>query len=348
MPKYGRKKRNPAGGSHPTSRPQFNSRDRTQRFWGGDGTVICPDSVRVMLPYETILSPTTTLGSLFSYQFRGNSVFDPDSTGVGGQPNGFDQWAAFYNEYVVLSSTIVVEIICGTVTANEYVIYPSYNSGVPASTQEGSGYRYARRRIGILSGNAVRGVLASSMSTAELAGVKTEAIIDDDAYGATVSANPAATAVWYWTVLAQNLSTTTLADRLRVRIVYDVMFRDPIQLGLSSVRARNGPRPQLEFETLSSGALAALMPTCDRSAAAECETERQLSDAVGFDHSADALVACAASRLKLDPLKSVNAASPLGATPESAPPGQNAGDLPGNCEVCGRVHGSGRGAIRRV
>jgi hypothetical protein len=41
-------------------------------------------------------------------QFRGNSCFDPDYTGVGVQPYGWDQIAAIYGRYRVVSSKITV------------------------------------------------------------------------------------------------------------------------------------------------------------------------------------------------------------------------------------------------
>lgn len=40
--------------------------------------------------------------------YRCNSVFDPDYTGTGHQPMGFDQWAALYTKYTVLGSKITM------------------------------------------------------------------------------------------------------------------------------------------------------------------------------------------------------------------------------------------------
>lgn len=229
-------------------------------MWGGDGAVVCADSVRVSLPYEFESSAATTLGALYSQQFRGNSVYDPDLTGVGAQPTGFDQWAAFFNEYLVVSSFLEIEIVCGTVAPVEWVVFPSYNSTLPSTTLDASARPYAKRVLLLSSGNSVKGRMRLSMSTAQMMGVREEAVLDDDAYGATVSTNPGSSAVWYWTVVAQNIaSTTTLADSYRVRIVYDVLFHDRIQLSLSSTRLSSSRR------TGETGADAAAPDACDAS-----------------------------------------------------------------------------------
>lgn len=48
------------------------------------------------------------------HQFRANSIYDPDYTGVGHQPYGRDQWVAFYNHYTVLGSKITVHFSATT------------------------------------------------------------------------------------------------------------------------------------------------------------------------------------------------------------------------------------------
>jgi hypothetical protein len=43
-----------------------------------------------------------------SYQFRANSIYDPDLTGIGHQPRGRDQLALLYEKYCVIGSKITV------------------------------------------------------------------------------------------------------------------------------------------------------------------------------------------------------------------------------------------------
>lgn len=51
------------------------------------------------------------IGTIAYHFFSANSIFDPDTTGVGHQPLGHDEWSYFYNHYCVLKSYIRVRCI---------------------------------------------------------------------------------------------------------------------------------------------------------------------------------------------------------------------------------------------
>lgn len=57
-----------------------------------------------------------TLGVVALYQFRLNSLFDPDLTGVGTQPVGFDQYAALYEKYRVYEASYKVSFTSSSTT----------------------------------------------------------------------------------------------------------------------------------------------------------------------------------------------------------------------------------------
>jgi hypothetical protein len=61
-----------------------------------------PAGIIITLPYVEALNNTP--GTFFQdYQWNLNSIFDPNLTGTGHQPLGYDQWSAFYGRYRVLS-----------------------------------------------------------------------------------------------------------------------------------------------------------------------------------------------------------------------------------------------------
>lgn len=70
---------------------------------------VMPDRLYTKLRYREQLTFTQTTGSLSDQVYRPMSLFDPDLTGTGGQPYGFDQWTQFYGYYTVLASGITVE-----------------------------------------------------------------------------------------------------------------------------------------------------------------------------------------------------------------------------------------------
>lgn len=58
-------------------------------------------------------------GTPATRQFRANSIFDPDFTGVGHQPLGHDQMAALYNRYIVIGSKITCKFWSDTTSSNQ-------------------------------------------------------------------------------------------------------------------------------------------------------------------------------------------------------------------------------------
>lgn len=66
---------------------------------------IVPASKVVKLRYVDFITLDPAAGtSAVRNIFRANSVFDPNQTGVGHQPLGFDQWSVFYDNYIVIGA----------------------------------------------------------------------------------------------------------------------------------------------------------------------------------------------------------------------------------------------------
>lgn len=70
-----------------------------------------PANRRVRLHYSSTGSFACTAGAVGSYLFSLNSAYDPDYTGAGHQPLGFDQWAIFYRSYIVEKARVRVELL---------------------------------------------------------------------------------------------------------------------------------------------------------------------------------------------------------------------------------------------
>jgi len=109
-------------------RPQKrNMRKKTRKPRRQLSMAVCaapvPARMTRLLKYFDLVQINPSLGGGVSgYSFRLNSVFDPDYTGIGHQPRGFDQFAALYSEYVVLSSKIKIIPTLNSGTANPVTV----------------------------------------------------------------------------------------------------------------------------------------------------------------------------------------------------------------------------------
>ncbi|AXQ66072.1 MAG: putative capsid protein [Circoviridae sp.] len=75
--------------------------------------------------YCETISINPGAGVIGGYTFRANSLFDPNYSGTGHQPMGFDQWVpTFYNHFVVLGAKITAKFISPGSDAqlNTYVV----------------------------------------------------------------------------------------------------------------------------------------------------------------------------------------------------------------------------------
>lgn len=69
-----------------------------------------PQKTILKLPYFTSGQLNSALGAFVQQTFNLNSLFDPDRTGIGHQPLGFDEWKPFYNRYRVFKVDYVITL----------------------------------------------------------------------------------------------------------------------------------------------------------------------------------------------------------------------------------------------
>lgn len=73
-----------------------------------------PRQRRAYMRYCEQVNLTVTTGILTSNVFRANSPYDPNYSGAGHQPMGYDQWSALFNHYVVTGSRIKATLLSDT------------------------------------------------------------------------------------------------------------------------------------------------------------------------------------------------------------------------------------------
>lgn len=98
----------------PTKRPARGKRTRwtyRRRAYRSNVLSGMPKTRKISMRYVDQISMTSTSGSLASYVFRANSIYDPNYTSTGHQPMGYDQWAVLYNHYVVIGARLSARFI---------------------------------------------------------------------------------------------------------------------------------------------------------------------------------------------------------------------------------------------
>ncbi len=96
---------------------------------------ILPSTHLCKLRYNTNLNMDASTGSTAFHLMRANDLYDPDATGIGHQPLGFDQLMTLYNKFVVLGSIIKCNFTTQSTgaTAVQYVgVFPTTDSSINA------------------------------------------------------------------------------------------------------------------------------------------------------------------------------------------------------------------------
>jgi hypothetical protein len=190
-----------------------------------------PPSTTVNLVYSTertIPASTYEVG----WDFRLNSLNDPDLTYTGSQPTYFDQWSALYGRYRVTEA--LVEVWCSNVTAAHCKLACApIGLSSPASfkTEDVAGWRNSAE-CGFNSGGPLA-YTKQIVKCHKVVGVNKEAYLAEGNYSATPTTNPLG-AVNY----AVRAKTYGSIDSvwLSVRITFRARFESPELVTLSATR----------------------------------------------------------------------------------------------------------------
>lgn len=161
--------------------------------------------------------------------FNLNSLFDPDRTGVGAQPNGFDQWAALYNRYVVYKAKVEAIFNCNTANVTLACMIKPANSDAAQTVPVGIGTQMSHFGTAHSGGMPWRAV--KTFQLWKINGRTFKEYMADDLNQATIGASPASIIVLR--CRAEDMAGAAVTGALLCRITYFAEFFDTIQLGQS-------------------------------------------------------------------------------------------------------------------
>ncbi len=195
-----------------------------------------PANIVVRMRYSQSISVDPASGLAGSHVYRASSIFDPDQTGVGGQPKGHDEWANFYSNYVVLGSKVTAVAFSRSDTASTAAgvvcagIRPE-NTAVTSgeSVLESQGFKVSF----ISQGNGSKSIarVTNTYSPKAFFGIKdTEDNLD---LTAAFGANPTSEAYFYISLVPSFETDNMTATPIWVTIDYTTRLSGRRSLGVS-------------------------------------------------------------------------------------------------------------------
>ncbi len=199
---------------------------------GGVPYHLIPNEMRVSLKYAQ--TNNIAAGTYSLQVFRGNSAYDPDYTGVGGQPLGFDEFSALYQNFRVHSSTITWHSGSQASGSTQVMmVVPTLSTSSLTNIGNTVCMPYAKSELlqGDTGAPSVR-TIVHAMRTHEIFGVRRSIVENDDTYWGSDSANPGKQFYWHCALAATDGATVLTAEGYIV-VEYDMIFFNRKNLALS-------------------------------------------------------------------------------------------------------------------
>jgi len=161
---------------------------------------VLPRSLIRVLPYTNTIALTSGNSGATSAStqvFRLNSLFDPDLSGTGHQPYGFDQLSQWYNSYLVTNAKITITFTTLGSTSDLVCLWSFRASNTASATIGNVALENAMERpnVGAMllspSGNSRTVQISVNVQPWLVEGITRQQYVDSlSSYKATISANP--------------------------------------------------------------------------------------------------------------------------------------------------------------
>lgn len=190
----------------------------------------------VKLRYVQLVTLDAGAGTYAVNEFRANSLFDPDKSGVGHQPSNFDKLATIYDRYTVLgskctiywvptSSTIITPppLLALHVSEDGSDIATAHAAGGISNVLEQPRLSRSTQYVGIYNGTGT--VLTRYFSAKKFFGVKD--IVGESPYSSDITGNPTEGAFFEVAAISPDDSVNPGSISVRVEIEYIAMMTEP-------------------------------------------------------------------------------------------------------------------------
>lgn len=202
-----------------------------------------PDSFITRFRYVEDFLQTSSVGANFNvWQWRMNSLYDPNVSGGGHQPRGFDQLcgaAAPYSKYRVFAFTYRVscttyDSATGTQRDSMFICEPTNGATIPGSTIEDV-LEHPRAKYKMQAENAPTVVLKGHVSLPKLAGrTRAQYMADSDLYAANYNSSPGEDMYLNtYSFVTDTTTGNTVKTHWTIEFTYFAQLFDTVQLSQS-------------------------------------------------------------------------------------------------------------------
>lgn len=181
---------------------------------------------RAKVQYYQNVSVASGASTAGAYVFSANGLYDPDVSGTGGQPMGFDQMMSFFNHYTVTGAKITVIAQTNSTSLRSTIgLLVSGSSTATTSIQQlvenGDCQFYVLSYAGQFGGTCT---MTRRLNVGRFQSVAD--VMDDPSMRGDAASNPAEQA--YFHIVCWNAaSATTISVDCQVLIEYDAVFHEP-------------------------------------------------------------------------------------------------------------------------
>lgn len=184
-----------------------------------------PEKMRSVLHYSEQINLTVPVAASTFYTFAANGMFDPNITGVGHQPAGFDQLMLLYNKFCVEKATIQVTF------SQESALQYSTLVGILCSSDSPSSTDFRRyTETPMCNYKVIKALQANNeivKNTFNGNNFFNKSYQADTDKNGTDTSNPAELVYFELFLQPANPGNTAGSTQCQVQIRYEAMFSDP-------------------------------------------------------------------------------------------------------------------------
>jgi len=160
------------------------------------------------------------------YQFRANSMYDPDFTGVGHQPMFRDEMAAQYKYYTVINSAVRVSFPNTDNNTNNYLLWVDDDVNIPADGN--TAMEQHSSSLQRLNNRNTPFVLRAKYNAAAWNKTNRAGLMADDQQKTSSGSSPNQSK-WYTIFISpQNATSIVAAHIVKVELVFYTVWREPV------------------------------------------------------------------------------------------------------------------------